>query len=122
MASNLTLEARPVPLDRLPNGALRVAGTRIGLDLVIDAYKHGQTPEQIVKSYDSLRLSDVHALISYYLDHTAEVEEYLREAEERALELQRRIEAAQPPRPGFWDELQARKARMDGAGGGQTTG
>ncbi|MBO0699558.1 MAG: DUF433 domain-containing protein, partial [Zavarzinella sp.] len=70
MGSSPTFEPRPVPLDRLPNGVLRVAGTRIGLDLVIGAYKAGQTPEQIVEAYDSLRLADVYALIAYYLDHT----------------------------------------------------
>ena len=31
MFNLLTVETRPVPLDRLPNGVFRVAGTRIGL-------------------------------------------------------------------------------------------
>jgi uncharacterized protein (DUF433 family) len=113
MASNLTLEARPVPLDRLPDGTLRVAGTRIGFDLVIDAYKHGLTPAEIVAAYDSLRLADVYALIAYYLDHPEEVEEYLREYEARAAEVRRMIEAAIPPRPGFREELRARWARRE---------
>jgi uncharacterized protein (DUF433 family) len=113
MGSSPTLAARPVPLDRLPNGVLRVAGTRIGLDLVIGAYKAGQTPEQIVEAYDSLRLADVYALIAYYLDHTTEVETYLREYEETAREVRRKIEAAQPQRRGFREELRARWARRE---------
>src|SRR5215213_10253425 len=95
MGSSLSLKARPVPLDRLPNGVFRVAGTRIGLDLVIGAYKCGQTPEQIVEAYDSLRLADVYSLIAYYLDYTEQVEQYLREEDEQAEELRRLIEASQ---------------------------
>jgi uncharacterized protein (DUF433 family) len=113
MSSSPTLEARPVPLDRLPNGVLRVAGTRIGLDLVIGAYKAGQTPEQIVEAYDSLRLADVYALIAYYLDHTEQVEEHLREEDKLAEELRRKIEASQPPRTVTREVLLERKARME---------
>jgi uncharacterized protein (DUF433 family) len=115
MSSSPTLEARPVPLDRLPNGVLRVAGTRIGLDLVIGAYKAGQTPEQIVEAYDSLRLADVYALIAYYLDHTEQVEEHLREEDKLAEELRRKIEASQPPRTVTREVLLERKARMEEA-------
>jgi uncharacterized protein (DUF433 family) len=115
MSSSPTLEARPVPLDRLPNGVLRVAGTRIGLDLVIGAYKAGQTPEQIVEAYDSLRLADVYALIAYYLDHTEQVEEHLREEDKLAEELGRKIEASQPPRTVTREVLLERKARMEEA-------
>lgn len=113
MGNPPTLEARPVPLDRLPNGVLRVAGTRIGLDLVIGAYLAGETPEQIVEAYDSLRLADVYALIAYYLDHTAEVEAYLREYEESAQEVRRKIEATQPERSAFRKELRKRWARRE---------
>jgi uncharacterized protein (DUF433 family) len=113
MSSSPTLQARPVPLDRLPNGVLRVAGTRIGLDLVIGAYKAGQTPEQIVEAYDSLRLADVYPLIVYYLNHTTEVESYLRECEGLAREVRRKIEAAQPQPPGFREGLRARWARRE---------
>jgi uncharacterized protein (DUF433 family) len=113
MGNTPALEARPVPLDRLPNGVLRVAGTRIGLDLVIGAFKAGETPEQIVEAYDSLRLADVYALIAYYLDHAAEVEEYLRAYEESAQEVRRRIEATQSQRPGFREELLKRWARRE---------
>lgn len=113
MFNLLTVETRPVPLDRLPNGVFRVAGTRIGLDIVIRAYKHGLAPEQIVEDYDSLRLADVYALIAFYLDHTAEVEQYLRDDDALALEVRRKIEAAQPPRPWMKEKLLRRKAERE---------
>jgi uncharacterized protein (DUF433 family) len=113
MLSSLVLEPRAIPLTRLDNGTWRVTGTRIALELVVEQYKAGSTPAQIVDAFDSLRLSDVYVLIAYYLDHEADVEEYLREQDVKAEEIRRRIEATQPPRPGFREELLRRKALMD---------
>ena len=108
-----TIAAQPVPLTRLPDGTWRVTGTRISLDLVIESFKDGETPEGIVDCFDSLRLADVYALISYYLNHTAEVEAYLRKREADAKEIRRKIEATQPWRAGFRERLLARQARME---------
>jgi uncharacterized protein (DUF433 family) len=107
------LESCPVPLDRLPNGAIRVGGTRIGLDAVINAHNRGETPEEIVEAYDSLRLADVYTLIDYYRSHREEVDEYIRANEVLADEVRRKIQAELPPRPGFFEELKARWARRE---------
>lgn len=113
MTSTLALELRDIPLTRLDNGVYRITGTRIPLERIIQSYKDGATPEDIVDSFDTLRLSDVYMLIGYYLDHREVVEQYLREQEEQAEEVRRKIEAAQPPRPGFKEELLRRKALLE---------
>ncbi|HEY1375218.1 MAG TPA: DUF433 domain-containing protein [Gemmataceae bacterium] len=103
-----------VPLTRLPDGTLRVTGTRIPLDRVIESYKHGATPEAIVDSFDSLKLADVYAIISYYLNHTEEVEAYLSAREREAEEIRRQIEASQPPLPAeLRERIRAARARME---------
>jgi len=103
-----------VPLTRLPDGTLRVTGTRIGLDLIINAYKCGETPERIVEVWDSLKLADVYAVISYYLGHTEEVETYLREYDEAAEAIRRKIEATQPPLSAdLRERIRAARARME---------
>src|SRR5438552_4013950 len=99
--ATLIIEAQPVPLRQDDAGAIRVGNTRVLLELVIEAYLDGATPETIVQWFDSLRLPDVYAVISYYLNHVEEVKEYLRQREELAAEVRRKIEAAQPSRPGF---------------------
>jgi uncharacterized protein (DUF433 family) len=114
MSANLTIEPRPVPLTLDETGRWRVTGTRIPLERVVQHYKAGETPEAIVEAYDVLRLSDVYAVISYYLDHKEEVEAYLRFWEARAQEVEQKIRAAQPPRPGLKEELLARWARREG--------
>ena len=41
------------------------------------------TPEMIVQQYDTLALSDVYAVISYYLRHREEIQSYLDDREQR---------------------------------------
>src|SRR5690349_689008 len=73
-----TMIAVPPPLRFAENGrVIRVGNTRVSLDTVIEAYKSGASAEEIVLSYDVLSLADVHAVISYYLRHRGEIEEYL---------------------------------------------
>lgn len=110
MNQTLVVEPQVLPLTRLENGVYRVTGTRIPLERVIECFKAGLTPEETVDAFDSLRLPDVYTLIGYYLTHREEVEEYLRQQEADAEEMQRMIEKAMPPRPGFREELLRRQA------------
>jgi uncharacterized protein (DUF433 family) len=113
MATTLVLEPRPVPLTRLANGVYRVTDTRIPLERIVECYHEGMAPEDIVRNFDTLRLSDVYAVISYYLDHKDVVEEYMREQEKEAEALRRMIEADPSQRRGWREELLARRARME---------
>ncbi len=95
-------EALPLNADRPPlrvddGGAVRVGKSRISLDLVVEQYENGMTPEEMVRAYDTLVLADVHAVIGYYLRHGDEVRKYLKRREEQAQALQATIEAEHPP-------------------------
>lgn len=81
-----TLVAQSPPLRMDSDGVVRVGGTRVTLDTLVEAYEAGATAEELVQAYDSLQLADVHAAISHYLRHRAAVDEYL---------VQRRAQAAQ---------------------------
>src|SRR5262249_56369332 len=111
------LEKQPltlaIPLHEDPPGVLRVGRSRVLLELVIRAFQRGQTPEGIVQSYDTLRLSDVYAVVSYYLANPAPFDEYLRERDVAADQLRRKIEAAQPPRENLRAILLARAKAME---------
>src|SRR5579863_369099 len=74
------------------DGAIWIRGHRVGIDLLLEAYKAGQTPEQIAEEFDTIRLEDVYATITYYL-HNREcldtwlsgiAERFNRESEARA--------------------------------------
>ncbi len=107
----LNLEPRAVPLIRLDNGVYRVTDSRIPLERIVEHYRAGETPEEIVDAYDVHRLSDVYTLIGYYLDQKESVEQYLREQEEEGDKMQRMIETAVPPRPGLKEKVLARWTR-----------
>lgn len=102
--------AEPPPLSETEQGAVRVRGTRVSLDSVIYAYNSGATPEDIVRSFTTLKLRDVYAVITYYLDHQEVVEAYLARRAAEAAEIRKEIEAHQPSNAEFRARLQARLA------------
>ena len=83
------------PLRQDEYGALRVGETRVLLELVIEEFQDGATPEAIVQQYPTLTLYDVYAVIAYYLHHRQEIEAYLAQREVLSHETRQRIEAAQ---------------------------
>jgi uncharacterized protein (DUF433 family) len=59
-----------------------VAGTRIGLDVVIREFRRGETPEAILQSYPSIgSLAKVYGAITFILEHSNAIESYLQEQE-----------------------------------------
>ena len=107
-----------VPLREEPPGVFRVGKSRVLLELVIDAFKAGDTPEAIVQSYDTLSLADVYAVVSRYLADPAPFEDYLRECDDAAEQVRRRIEAFQGPQGNLREVLLAR-AKAKGLVGDQ---
>jgi uncharacterized protein (DUF433 family) len=105
--------ADPVPFRADANGDLRVGESRVLLDLVVEAFDGGATPETLVQSYPSLQLADVYAVIGYYLRHQGEVEDYLSHREQRADDVRQKIEANQPDMTGVRARLLARRLPAD---------
>ena len=111
-------EGFPLHADRPPlrvdqGGAVRVGNSRISLDLVVEQYENGMTPEDMVRAYDTLMLADVHAVIAYYLRHRDEVRAYLKRRAEEAEALRAKIEADRP-RISPEELLARRRAREKG--------
>jgi uncharacterized protein (DUF433 family) len=96
MADVLPLHPDLPPLRVDEGGAVRVGKSRISLDLVIEQYENGMTPEEMVRAYDTLQLADVYGVIAYYLRHRDEVRAYLKRREEQAEALRAKIEAERP--------------------------
>jgi uncharacterized protein (DUF433 family) len=92
----LPLHAERPPLRVDEGGAVRVGNSRISLDLVVEQYENGMTPEDMVRAYDTLALADVYAVIAYYLRHRDEVRVYLKRRGQEAEALRAKIEAERP--------------------------
>lgn len=87
----LPLEADPLPLRTDTDGVVRVGGTRVTLDSVVQAFSEGLTAEEIQQQYPSLGLPAVYAAITYYLHHREAVEAYLAERAQQADAVRREI-------------------------------
>lgn len=85
-----------IPIYTDKDGRMRVSGTRVLLDLIVEAYRRGETPEHIVQMYTTLTLEQVYLAIGYYLRHRETVDDYIRHMDEEAEELRREWEAEHP--------------------------
>src|SRR4029077_3536497 len=99
--------AEPVPLSTDADGVIRVAGTRVTLDTLVDTFMTGASPEEIAQDFPVLRLDDVYAVVTYSLRHRPEVDAYLRERRSRGEAIRGKIEAYSL-QTGLRDRLLAR--------------
>lgn len=104
---------QPVPLVRGHDGAWIVGHSQIPLERILEAYGNGASPETIVQWFDTLQLADVYAVLSYCLNHSREVSEYLKERDALADAVRAEVEASQLARPGMRAALLARRRRAD---------
>src|ERR1035438_8010790 len=73
------------------NGGYYIAGTRIGLDVVVYDFRDGETAETIFESYPSIgSLAKLYGAITFILEHPEEIEEYLAEQKRRFEEIKAR--------------------------------
>jgi uncharacterized protein (DUF433 family) len=94
-----TPHAEPVPIDMGDDGMIRVGGTRVTLQTVVYAFRRGATAEAIVEQYPVLSLPDVYLVIGYYLQHQADVDEYVRTQEALAEQVRQENERRIPNDP-----------------------
>jgi len=86
------------------NGGLYVAGSRVSLDSVVIDFQDGASPEGTVRSFPTLKLSQVYGAIAYYLENEEMIKEYMAEG-------QRELERTVPPLSQSNPELFARLSR-----------
>jgi uncharacterized protein (DUF433 family) len=92
----MTLPTVSVPISEDEYGAIRVANTRVTLDVIVAAYQNSDSPEQIQEGFPSLKLADIYAVITYYLNHQDAVDAYLHQRDEQAKQTHAEIESKRP--------------------------
>jgi uncharacterized protein (DUF433 family) len=90
------------------NGGYYLAGVRVSLDSIVYSFNEGDSPEAIQENFPLLKLSQIYGAIAFYLDHKAEIDQYLEDTE-------REFEASGIPmaqaNPALWEKLQRAKAQ-----------
>ncbi len=108
----LSIHAERPPLSETSRNVIHVAGTRVPLERVLRAFLNGSTAEQIAQDFDVLKLQDVYAVISYYLQNRTEVDSWLTEIEGAASQTRAETEQQHDP-AGIRERLLARGKRRD---------
>ena len=82
----------------LAENDIRIKGTRIGIETVLDEYIHnGKTAEAIADRYHTVTLEQVYATILYYLQNREKVGTYLEDYLEYCRKAREEYEKNLPP-------------------------
>jgi uncharacterized protein (DUF433 family) len=117
----LPIEVERVPLQVDADGVVRVGGTRVTLDTIVETFGEGATAEEIVQQYPSLRLADVYTVLGYYLRERQQVDAYLGRRQMQADRTREQNEAQFDPQ-GVRDRLLARRMTPKAGEGAPASG
>jgi uncharacterized protein (DUF433 family) len=95
-----------------PRTSYRIGNTRISLDLIVYAWREGESPESLVESYPSLTLEQVHGALAFYFANREHVDEYLHQGEIDSEKLRVRLtQEFCEAKPELYQRLQAERQR-----------
>lgn len=86
-----------VPISTDEHGVIRVSGTRVTLDSLLNYYLQGETPEDLHDGFSTVPLADIYSIIAYYLNHRDEIDRYLERRRAESDRARQNIEADYPP-------------------------
>jgi uncharacterized protein (DUF433 family) len=87
------------------DGGYWIQATRVSLDSVVYRWLEGLSPETIADCFPVLTLEQVYGAIAYYLARRAEIDAYLKSAEQGYEEFRQRVRANYPRLSRRLDEL-----------------
>lgn len=99
-----------IPMEIDAHGRYRISGSRILLEVVLNAYRQGKSAEQIVEDFPRLTLASVYQILGYSLSHPEEIAAYLCRIDEEDSELLAAHPEWQPE--GLRARLEARRAKV----------
>jgi uncharacterized protein (DUF433 family) len=91
------------------NGGYYLRDTRISLDSVVYSFQRGNSPESIQAEYPLLKRAQIYGAIAFYLEHKAEIDEYLTRSER---EFQTSAIPLEQADPALWEKLQRSRAKL----------
>jgi len=87
-------------------GKPRIAGTRIKVEQVVIWHERmGMRPDEIVSKWPHLKLADIYAALTYYHDHTDEIERDISEGE-------RLFEELKAKQPSILEQVSRRESNV----------
>ncbi|MCG8625434.1 MAG: DUF433 domain-containing protein [Proteobacteria bacterium] len=62
---------------------IRIKGTRVGIEVVIEKFLEGARPEEIQRHHPHLTLKQIYATITYYLFNQEQIDAYIKAGRKR---------------------------------------
>ena len=62
----------------LDSDDIRIKGTRVGIETILEDYLNAASPEEIAVRYPTVTLEQVYATITYYLRNKHKIDQYLK--------------------------------------------
>jgi uncharacterized protein (DUF433 family) len=91
------------------SGGYYLAGTRISLDSVVYSFNEGKSAEAILEDFPLLKRAQIYGAIAFYLDHQAEINEYLARTEG---EFEGGAIPLRQANPELWEKLERARAKL----------
>lgn len=91
------------------DGGYWITGKRISLDSVVYAFRRGQAPEGIRRSFPLLTLEEVYGAIAFYLANQTKIDSYLVDEEAEFEKLRSMNRAADPE---WYERMERAKAEL----------
>jgi uncharacterized protein (DUF433 family) len=91
------------------DGALRIAGTRVGLRSIIVGFQEGESPEKIAQEFPTVTLAQVYGAIAYYLENKKLIDEFFAEVDR---EFERRVRPLSETNPELFARLEAARQQL----------
>jgi uncharacterized protein (DUF433 family) len=85
-----------IPLHADEHGTLYIAQTKVTFELVIYAFRTGDSPEHIQENYPVLSLSDIYSICSYYLQNQEMMDAYLKRQEDAEKRFMQEVDTRHP--------------------------
>lgn len=92
------------------NGGLYVAGTGVSLDSIVIRFQQGASPQKVVQSFPTLKLSQVYGVIAYYLENETTINDYVAEGER---ELERTALPLSQTNPELFARMEAARRQIN---------
>lgn len=91
------------------DGAIRIAGTRVGLSSIVAGFREGESPDKIAKEFPTVTVAQVYGAIAYYLENTKLVDDFLAEVNG---EFERRVRPLSGTNPELLSRLEAARQQL----------
>jgi uncharacterized protein (DUF433 family) len=89
-------------------GALRIKGTRVGIEPIVVHFQEGESPEKIAHGFPTVSLAQVYGAIAYYLDNKQLIDNDMAESQ-RELE---KIPPLSESNPELFARLEAARRQI----------